>query len=144
MRKTRLLYRLDPLNKTNFHSYIDNHPNFLLVVQLANNFLFAAFSQGPLIPKTASDKDGVILSLTNRLVFEPAEKNRRVVTYDEFYLIVGNSEIRIRTQETTVFSNFGISNGYFRARGMKVDALLGTLEREVKMKDMEVYEVDFY
>jgi hypothetical protein len=55
------------------------------------------------------------------------EKNRRVVTYDEFFVIIGNSEFRLRSQEAKFFSNFGIANGYFKTRGKKVDVLTGTL-----------------
>ena len=31
--KTKLLYKHDPLNKTNFHKYIDNVESILVVVQ---------------------------------------------------------------------------------------------------------------
>jgi hypothetical protein len=35
------------------------------------------------------------------------------MTYDPYYVIFGNAEMRIRTGEKKVFSNFGIQNSYF-------------------------------
>lgn len=53
------------------------------------------------------------------------DKGRRPITYDDYYLIFGNSEIRLRSQEKIIFSNFGISNGYYASRGKNVSILLG-------------------
>ena len=52
-------------------------------------------------------------------------QNKRPVTYDDFFIIFGNSELRIKSLENKVFSNFGINNGYFNNRGHKVDYFLG-------------------
>lgn len=46
------------------------------------------------------------------------------MVYDKFFLIFGNSEIRIRHNENKVYSNFGVNNSYFMCRDHKVDALL--------------------
>jgi hypothetical protein len=47
---------------------------------------------------------------------------------------VGNSEIRLKSQNKKVYSNFGVSNGYFDSKGEKVDILLGSGgAREVEM-----------
>jgi hypothetical protein len=45
-------------------------------------------------------------------------------------MIFGNSEIRIKSQEKKVYSNFGISNSYFKSRGFKVETLLGGSPKE--------------
>ena len=47
------------------------------------------------------------------------------MTYDAFYLIVGNSEIRLKHGEQKVFSNFGINNAYYHSKGGCVDDLIG-------------------
>ena len=47
------------------------------------------------------------------------------VTYDDYFMIFGNSEIRIKSQECKIFSNFGTSNGYYFAQGETVNILLG-------------------
>ncbi len=52
-------------------------------------------------------------------------KGKRSVSYDDYFLIYGNSEIRIRSQENKVFSNFGIANGYFDNQRKKVEDLIG-------------------
>ena len=44
-------------------------------------------------------------------------KNSKALTYDEYYIIYGNSEIRIKSLETKVFSNFGVKNGFYDSRG---------------------------
>ena len=46
------------------------------------------------------------------------------MVYDPYFLIFGNAELRIKTGEKTVFSNFGIMNSYFNSRGKKVQDLL--------------------
>ena len=38
-----------------------------------------------------ADKDALIISITNREVFELAQTNKRGTTYDEVFLIFGNS-----------------------------------------------------
>ena len=44
-------------------------------------------------------------------------KNSKAITYDEYYIIFGNSEIRIKSLETKVMSNFGLRNGYYDSQG---------------------------
>ena len=53
---TRLLCRLDPLNSTNFHRYIDHKEHIVLVIKLINGFHLAGYYEGSFKPKTASDK----------------------------------------------------------------------------------------
>ena len=40
--------------------------------------------------------------------------------YDKFYAIYGNGELRVKTGEKKVFSNFGIMNSYFDNKGKKI------------------------
>lgn len=79
-------------------------------------------------------------------MFALAEKNRRAVTYDDFYIIMGNSEVRIKSQDEMLFSNFGISNGYFNTKGEKVGVLMGggASERELPMEGYECYELKLH
>jgi hypothetical protein len=74
----------------------------------------------------------MILSLWGRKVFEVGDK--RAISYDDYFLIFGNSELRVKTGEFRLFSNFGIANGYYKNRGEKVNSLLGEdKEREVDL-----------
>ena len=67
--RTNLVYKIDPLNKNNFHQYIDNKENILALVRLVNGYIVAAYTQGKVYPKMVADKDGIIMSVTNREVF---------------------------------------------------------------------------
>jgi len=40
-----------------------------------------------------------------------------VVSYDDFFFIFGNSEIRLKTQERKIFSNFGVAASTFDSMG---------------------------
>jgi hypothetical protein len=123
---TRLLCRWDPLNKVNFHKYIDDQEQIVVVVRLLNGYALAAWTELPFRPKGSGDGDGLIISLSNRKVFEPVQARSRAIVYDDFYLIFGNSELRLKTQDDKVFSNFGVNRGYYAARGEKVEMLLGS------------------
>lgn len=70
--------------------------------------------------------DGLLISLTNQKYFELDRTNpaSRVVAYDQFYLIFGNSELRIKAWERCVFSNFNILNKHFDSKGYDVEILL--------------------
>jgi hypothetical protein len=52
IKRTRLLFRFDPLaTKVNIHQYIDNTPNFILIVKTEQGYHFASFSEAALTPK---------------------------------------------------------------------------------------------
>jgi hypothetical protein len=103
-------------------------------------------------------KPGLLISLSTNESFElyttavstmtsKYERNQRLfrgMTYDDYFILFGNAELRIRANEKTVFSNFGISNGYFNNRAKRVNDLLGDGEnREIEFKSYEIYEVFF-
>ena len=126
IKATKLLYRYDPLNKNNFHRYFDSIEHVVIVVRLANGFVMGAWSQGSFVHKVPSKKDGLLFSLTNRKAFELLQANTRAITYDEYYIIFGNAELRIKNQEKKAFSNFGVNNGFFRNLGENVGILFGS------------------
>ena len=141
--RTELLYRGDPLNPTSFHKYIDGVEDIVLVVRTEKGFVFASYSEAAVGPGRVADRGGVLLSLSNRLVF-PLWAGKRSVTFDSFFLIFGNSEVRLKHGEWKVFCNFGIANGFFNAQGATVNELLGEgKEREVKISAYEVHRVLF-
>lgn len=46
----------------------------------------------------------------------------------------GNSELRLRSRDTKVYSNLGINQSYYQNEGKSVDVLLGSgKEREVEL-----------
>jgi len=86
---TKLLYRFDELNKINFHKYLDEHPNILTIVKLANGRIVAAFSDQPFYPGNKGN-DAIIMSLQDQECYY-VRPGMRAITYDDFYLIYGNS-----------------------------------------------------
>ena len=73
-------------------------------------------------------------------MFELLKANHKAIAYDDFFLIFGNSELRIKTGEKNVFSNFAISNGYYNCQGEKVATLLGAgTEREIEFLNYEMF-----
>ena len=53
------------------------------------------------------------------------EKYAPAISYDDYYIIFGNSELRIKGLELKLFSNFGISKGAFDHKGRKRTDFLG-------------------
>ena len=51
--------------------------------------------------------------------------NRLPIKYDDYYLIFGNSEIRLKSLERKLFSNFGIGNSYYDNKMKKKIDFLG-------------------
>lgn len=102
-------------------------------------------------------EEALILSLDsgktyflNTLQHNPAKdpkdtKLMRGMIYDKYFLIFGNAEVRVRTGEKLVFSNFGkVNSSYFDARRENVDSLLHEgLTNEVEFLNYEIHEVFF-
>jgi len=66
------------------------------------------------------------------------------MTYDDFFFIYGNSEMRIRMGDNKLFSNFGMNGGSFESRGDSVGSYIGSnTNRETKFVTYEVYEIIF-
>lgn len=66
------------------------------------------------------------------------------MVYDQFYIIFGNAEIRIRTGEDLIFSNFGIANCHYNRRDRKIQNFLNDHDnRQMKFQHCEYYQVIF-
>ena len=106
-----LLYKYNPYFQSNFHNYIDNKQNLLLIVRLANDVVIGGFSAQPLC-KGFMGKNGFLFSLTNNKKYI-LKGNSNCLIYDDYHLIFGNSQIRIRNSSNCFYSNFGISTSNF-------------------------------
>lgn len=72
------------------------------------------------------------------------KEGKRAITYDDFYLIVGNSEFRVRHGEQKIFSNFGIASSYINNNGKTVDHLFGEgRNNDVIFDYYEIYQILF-
>lgn len=148
------MYHYDPLNINSFHSYIDNLPNMLIIFHTSTNNIFGAFTTSRFQPKYQEPEstEAFIFSFNSEQLgegitcFELSRKKEKAksVVYDDYFLIVGNSEIRWKSGEKIVYSNFAISNGFYETKGTNVWALLKAGEvREVGIKGFECYQVLF-
>lgn len=141
---TRLVYRFDPENKVNLHRYIDEKEQLVVVLKLSSFKYIAAYAEGFFKPKTPSRGEGMLVSLSNRECYYLSEKSRKATVYDDYFLIFGNSEVRIKTQEKKLFSNFGLNSNYYKNRGHGAVELLGTEnkdKREVEFEEMEIFQL---
>lgn len=125
---TTLLYTFSRDRKTNFHELIDNHAHLVIVIE-TERALIAAYYSGVLESAAVMDQEALILSLDRQRVVklnsprnfpnqprDPRETRvLRSMTYDPYYLIFGNAELRVRAGEEKVFSNLGINNSYFNS-----------------------------
>ena len=103
MAKTNLVFTYDPRNKTSFHEYLDNKSNLLCVIRAVNGTYLAAYYSGVYKEKTIMNEPSLLISLKDKEVFKlnaPKEKFiPRGMINDQFYIIFGNSEIRLRISD---------------------------------------------
>lgn len=65
--KTRPVYDYPRMKNFNFHEFIDNKRNYLVLVKLTNNWTIAAFSEEPLIKGGPVNRgNGFLASITKR------------------------------------------------------------------------------
>ena len=129
--KTRLLYRFDRINKVNIHEYFDGLKNIIVIVKTKSGQHIAAFSEDPFLKNHIATGKGFIFALTERKVFGLNTKNKltKAIIYDDFYMIFGNSELRIKTGDNKIFSNFGIINNFYETKGETVNSIMGEGEK---------------
>lgn len=85
--------------------------------------MIAGYSEEAFDPNGIKLGYGMILSLWAKKVF--TIKDKKAITYNDYFMIFGNSELRIKSLEFKLFSNFGIANAYYDNRGEKVHSILG-------------------
>ena len=82
------------------------------------------------------------LSLTTK-----RSEKAKVTSPDDYNIIYGNSELRIKVQSDIVFSNLGLVMSYFNSHeiGKNVNDLLGGGQgvKEVKIDSYEYYRLEF-
>ncbi len=95
--------------------------------------IIAGFYPRPLEPKTVGDnlnEGGLLISVTNNSSYNLVNKKPndkkiyRGMTYDQYFINFGNSELRLKIGSQEVVSNFNVNNSYFNARGENVNAFL--------------------
>lgn len=151
---TRLVHRFDPLNATNFHQYIDEVPNLLVLVHLANGAKIGGFT---VFPVTREQREfpgrGFLFSITDSKVYHIKKDPRKaVVNYDDYFFILGNAELRLRQekkedrQRAIVFSTLGTASTTFDSmKDTRIDFLKTTdkTENDQPVESFEFYQVIF-
>ena len=98
-------------------------------------------------------EEGLLLSLTNceSYVLNNSRNNPKIknegrsvlgMNYDSYFLIYGNSELRVKSGERRLYSNFGVNSAYFNSRGQSVNAMLGEGKtNDVELVNYEIHEL---
>lgn len=77
--RTRLVCRMDPINPTNMHRYIDGLSNIVILIRTDIGQLIGAYSEGCFKSKAISNKRGILMNLTSGRAFHNTKK---AIIYD--------------------------------------------------------------
>lgn len=154
--ETTIICKMDPQNKNNLHNYIDGKPNIVLIAKMENGQTIIAYSEVAFQKKMGNidKRPGMILGLLNKKILtvktQVTSKHNttepRPVTWDENYIIWGNSDLRLRMNDTEFYSNYSTANCAFEEIGNKnpqIDDLFLMGDRKTNVVDFEFYEVKF-
>lgn len=70
---------------------------------------------------------------------------KKSITYDpNGFIIFGNSDLRLKTHENSIFSNFGVATGFYDAKGKNASDLLGVVgKNQAPLVSYECYQLFF-
>ena len=98
-------------------------------MKTTNGVLISGYYSGNYNEKDNLTDFSMLISLTNSDCYlllpdsidnKGNKKINKGMVYDKLHATYGNAELRIKTGEKKVFSNFGIMNSYFDHRGKKI------------------------
>ena len=92
MKSTKLIYKYDELNTTNFHHYLDQKEHLFCIVKISNGTIIGGYTVAAFNPEGSNGRSGFIFNL-NRNKSYPVRNDARlpVTNYDRFYFILGNA-----------------------------------------------------
>lgn len=140
--ESRFVYKYDPLNQINFHQYFDKVENLISFIKLTNGTVIGGFTVYPIDEKNVMKPGkGFLFNLSyKKAYFLRNDPKLPVVSYDSYYYLFGNAEIRLKSQERKVFSNFGIANSTFDNVTDPRTKFLNVTEQGLNEQDIETYE----
>ena len=140
--ESKLVYKYDPLNPVNFHNYFDRVENLIVLVKISNGTIIGGFSVYPVDQERIyRPGKGFLFSVTGKKVYQMrAQPRHPVVGYDNYFFLFGNAEIRLKSQEKKVFSNFGIATSTFNNGTEQRTSFLNVNEMSDNQLDIETYE----
>ena len=107
--------------------------------------VIAGYSQEPLEEGVENNSQGFIAALTNRQIFFLKKNSKTVTSYNQYYIMFGNAEIRIKEKTNFMESNFGIPHKHFNTTYKTPEVLFGKTQEERKayFKCYEIYKIVF-
>jgi hypothetical protein len=124
-------------------------------VKIWNGQIIAGYSKPAFVPKTNTEfQEGYMFALRNKKLFKTKKEatnkynqtKPRPITYDEFFLIWGNSDIRIKSGTNELFSSYGTANASYEEVGNEnpiIDDLFQIADRETPLADYELFAIEF-
>ena len=118
IKQTSLIYRIDNKNKTNPHEYIDNISNWVAMWKLKTGYIVGAYCPSS-YSSGGTAKEGFMFSFNSEMneikVFRLLGKNQkaRIYIYEDYYFVIGNSEIRYKFMANTLEHCFGFNYRFF-------------------------------
>ncbi len=155
IKKTKLIFKLDKLAPGNPHEFIDNIPNIVLLIELANKKVLGAFTQTSFSKEDGNHNQStssiarsrlgtnksLILDLTKKLAFLNNNPNETII-YDENAIVWGRDELIIKNDEPTLlYSSFGSQEGVYSDGKYTVDDLLGGNQGFERISQYEFYRI---
>jgi hypothetical protein len=95
-----------------------------VVIKISDGPLIAGFSSKAFNTGASITEGGLLISLTKKKSYKSLQ-GKRAIIYDEFNLVFGNDQIRILTNDTLLYSNFGINNGFYENKGDSLKDFIG-------------------
>jgi hypothetical protein len=100
-----------------FHSKIDNFPNYIIVMTLKNKdqrgnpYMLAMYSERPLNAndKTLNTGKGFVSSVTNKTSYHllPNNLTARLTDYNDYFVSFGKGEVQFKIGTSTLMLNVG-------------------------------------
>ena len=126
------MYHYPYHQKIDFHEQIDGKSDYVVIVRLKNEKIVAAYSKEALVKGVENNGDGFLAELSGKKSFYLKKNNAKakISSWNEYFLIFGNAELRIKSGESQVYSNLGSTFKYFNTEKAKdPEVLFGTAER---------------
>ena len=116
-----LLYKRDKKENIMAHYHVDDRENIVFIVKTVSGRVFGAFSSAAISKKSnlSTGKFGFFFKISDGEFKQYPIKQGKAMTnkYDQNYLIIGASDIRIEFGDKLVKSCFGIKSSCFNTLG---------------------------
>lgn len=116
------------------------------MVKLANGYVIGGFTEYA-IDKARIEKPGsgfIFNCNLKKTYYVKNDARLPVVSYDDYFCLFGNAEIRLKSQEAKIFSNFGIAASTFdtgRESRTKFLNIENSNDNELDLESYEFYQI---